>query len=158
MTPCTLCRICYIIKDTIIVDRERKTVKESSIGDVLRLAREQQGLTLQDVSEALNIKREYLEALEANEYDAIPGAVFVKGFIRNYGNFLELDGIALVQEYKASVEERTPRPEVRTIVPAKHQKNRKDSKKKKTRQGNWPEITIVAGIIIFLLLIIWILM
>lgn len=72
--------------------------------------------------------------------------------------FLELDGIALVQEYKASVEERTPRPEVRTIVPAKHQKNRKDSKKKKTRQGNWPEITIVAGIIIFLLLIIWILM
>ena len=83
-------------------------MKESSIGDVLRLAREQQGLTLQDVSEALNIKREYLEALEANEYDAIPGAVFVKGFIRNYGNFLELDGIALVQEYKASVEERTP--------------------------------------------------
>ena len=133
-------------------------MKESSIGDVLRLAREQPGLTLQDVSEALNIKREYLEALEANEYDAIPGAVFVKGFIRNYGNFLELDGIALVQEYKASVEERTPRPEVRTIVPAKHQKNRKDSKKKKTRQGNWPEITIVAGIIIFLLLIIWILM
>lgn len=62
-------------------------MKESSIGDVLRLAREQQGLTLQDVSEALNIKREYLEALEANEYDAIPGAVFVKGFIRNYGNF-----------------------------------------------------------------------
>lgn len=133
-------------------------MKESSIGDVLRLAREQQGLTLQDVSEALNIKREYLEALEANEYDAIPDAVFVKGFIRNYGNFLELDGIALVQEYKASVEERTPRPEVWTIVPAKHQKNRKDSKKKKTRQGNWPEITIVAGIIIFLLLIIWILM
>ncbi|MDU3112056.1 MAG: helix-turn-helix domain-containing protein [Megasphaera sp.] len=33
-------------------------MKESSIGDVLRLAREQQGLTLQDVSEALNIKRE----------------------------------------------------------------------------------------------------
>lgn len=106
-------------------------MKESSIGDVLRLAREQQGLTLQDVSEALNIKREYLEALEANEYDAIPGAVFVKGFIRNYGNFLELDGIALVQEYKASVEERTPRPEVRTIVPAKHQKIGKTVRRKR---------------------------
>lgn len=131
-------------------------MKESSIGDVLRLAREQQGLTLQEVSEALNIKREYLEALEQNEYDSIPGAVFVKGFIRNYGNFLELDGIALVREYKASVEERTPQPEVRTILSAKDKKNRKDSRKK-TRQGNWPEITIIAGIIIFLLLIIWIL-
>ena len=43
------------------------TVNESSIGEVLRLAREQQGLTLQDVSDALNIKREYLEALEKDE-------------------------------------------------------------------------------------------
>ena len=124
------------------------TVNESSIGEVLRLAREQQGLTLQDVSDALNIKREYLEALEKDEYDAIPGAVFVKGFLRNYGIFLELDGIALAREYKENVEERTPQPEVRTIMPVK---------KKKQRQGKWPEITIIAGIIIFLLLIIWIL-
>ena len=135
------------------------TVNESSIGEVLRLAREQQGLTLQDVSDALNIKREYLEALEKDEYDAIPGAVFVKGFLRNYGNFLELDGIALAREYKENVEERTPQPEVRTIMPVKKKKVRKDSnKKKKQRQGKWPEITIIAGIIIFfLLLIIWIL-
>lgn len=134
------------------------TVNESSIGEVLRLAREQQGLTLQDVSDALNIKREYLEALEKDEYDAIPGAVFVKGFLRNYGNFLELDGIALARKYKENVEERTPQPEVRTIMPVKKKKVRKDSnKKKKQRQGKWPEITIIAGIIIFLLLIIWIL-
>ena len=134
------------------------TVNESSIGEVLRLAREQQGLTLQDVSDALNIKREYLEALEKDEYDAIPGAVFVKGFLRNYGNFLELDGIAPAREYKENVEERTPQPEVRTIMPVKKKKVRKDSnKKKKQRQGKWPEITIIAGIIIFLLLIIWIL-
>ena len=126
-------------------------MNESSIGEVLRLAREQQGLTLQDVSDALNIKREYLEALEKDEYDAIPGAVFVKGFLRNYGIFL-------AREYKENVEERTPQPEVRTIMPVKKKKVRKDSnKKKKQRQGKWPEITIIAGIIIFLLLIIWIL-
>ncbi|MGN0947570.1 MAG: helix-turn-helix domain-containing protein, partial [Megasphaera sp.] len=133
------------------------TVNESSIGEVLRLAREQQGLTLQDVSYALNIKREYLEALEKDEYDAIPGAVFVKGYLRNYGNFLELDGVALAKEYKENVEERTPQPEVRTIMPMKKKKVRKEPKKKKQRQGKWPEITIIAGIIIFLLLIIWIL-
>ena len=53
---------------------------------------------------------------------------------------------------------RTPQPEVRTIMPVKKKKVRKDSnKKKKQRQGKWPEITIIAGIIIFLLLIIWIL-
>ncbi|WP_293987356.1 RodZ family helix-turn-helix domain-containing protein [Megasphaera sp.] len=132
-------------------------MSESSIGEVLRLAREQQGLTLQDVSDALNIKRAYLEALEKDEYDAIPGAVFVKGYLRNYGNFLELDGVALAKEYKENVEERTPQPEVRTIMPMKKKKVRKEPKKKKQRQGKWPEITIIAGIIIFLLLIIWIL-
>ena len=132
-------------------------MNESSIGEVLRLAREQQGLTLQDVSDALNIKRDYLEALEKDEYDAIPGAVFVKGYLRNYGNFLELDGVALAKEYKENVEERTPQPEVRTIMPVKKKKVRKEPKKKKQRQGKWPEITIIAGIIIFLLLIIWIL-
>jgi len=43
-------------------------------------------------------------------------------------------------------------------MPVKKKKIRKDStKKKKQRQGKWPEITIIAGIIIFLLLIIWIL-
>ena len=110
------------------------------------------------MSDALNIKREYLEALEKDEYDAIPGAVFVKGFLRNYGIFLELDGIALAREYKENVEERTPQPEVRTIMPVKKKKVRKESNKKKNqRQGKWPEITIIAGIIIFLLLIIWIL-
>lgn len=108
------------------------TVNESSIGEVLRLAREQQGLTLQDVSDALNIKREYLEALEKDEYDAIPGAVFVKGFLRNYGIFLELDGIALAREYKENVEERTPQPEVRTIMPVKKKKVRKDSNKRRS--------------------------
>lgn len=107
-------------------------MNESSIGEVLRLAREQQGLTLQDVSDALNIKREYLEALEKDEYDAIPGAVFVKGFLRNYGIFLELDGIALAREYKENVEERTPQPEVRTIMPVKRRKSARTAIKRRS--------------------------
>lgn len=125
----------------------------TSIGTVLQEKRIQQGRTLQEASDALNIKKDYLEALEKNAYDAIPGAVFVKGFIRNYGNYLGLDGAKLVRQYKTSVEERTPKPEVRSVVPK--QKAPKKTKKKR-RQGKWPEITIIAGIIIFLLLMIWI--
>lgn len=133
-------------------------MSENSIGDVLRLAREQQSLTLQDAADALNIKREYLEDLEKNEYNAIPGAVFVKGFIRNYGNYLGLDGVALAREYRLKIEESTPRPEVRTIIPVRKKKKAPaQANKKKQRQGKWPEISIVAGIIIFLLLIIWLL-
>lgn len=125
----------------------------TSIGEVLQKQRVKQGRTLQEAADALNIKKAYLEALEKNTYDAIPGAVFVKGFIRNYGNYLGLDGAALVQYYKSSVEERTPKPVVRSVVQKKKEPKKRNVKR---RQGKWPEITIIAGIIIFLLLMIWI--
>ena len=57
-----------------------------TVGEVLRTERERQGRTLKEISDALNIKRQYLAALEEDRYDDIPGVVFVKGFIRNYGN------------------------------------------------------------------------
>lgn len=119
----------------------------------MRTERERQEITLQEVSEAVNIKRIYLEAIEKNAYETIPGTVFVKGFIRNYGNFLGLNGSALVRLYKEAVEERTPRPKVRTVTPAK--KSKIMIKDTRNKQGKWPEILIVAGVVIFLLLILW---
>lgn len=129
----------------------------SSLGTVLRKEREKQGRTLKEVSDALNIKTAYLEALEKDSYDDIPGVVFVKGFTRNYGNYLGLDGAALVQQYKGAFAATVPQPDVRpAAVQHTPQKPKKDSKKR-TKQGKWPEITIIAGIVICLLLIIWIL-
>ena len=122
----------------------------TSIGTVLQEKRVQHGRTLQEVSDALNIKKEYLEALESETYDVIPGAVFVKGFIRNYGNYLGLDGPKIVEQYKASYEQWRPKPEVRPVA-----KKKKKKVKPKKRQGKWPEITIIAGIVIFFLLLIW---
>ena len=129
-----------------------------SVGEVLRLERERQGRTLKEVSDALNIRQEYLAALEAEKYDVIPGVVFVKGFIRNYGNYLELDGNVLVDEYKNFLAGSSPKPEVRTVAPARKVKIKHKSIKKRNRNGRWPEITIIAGIILFLLLILWIMM
>lgn len=131
-----------------------------TVGEVLRTERERQGRTLKEISDAINIKREYLAALEADRYDDIPGVVFVKGFIRNYGNCLGMDGGALVETYKSSLNGRTPQPEVRAAVPVRRGKAKKKERhkeaKKKGRNGKWPEITIVAGVILFLLLFVWI--
>ena len=51
----------------------------------------------------LHIKTTYLEAIEDGNYDIIPGQVYVKGFIRNYGNYLDLDGDRLVKVYQGQV-------------------------------------------------------
>ena len=71
-----------------------------------------------------------------------------------------MDGGALVDTYKASLTGRTPQPEVRAAMPVRRSKDKKRAKhkeaKKKGRNGKWPEITIIAGVILFLLLIVWI--
>ena len=84
----------------------------SSIGRVLQQEREQQGRTLKEVSDAVNIKEAYLDALEKENFDVIPGAVVVKGFIRTYAEYLGLDGAELVTAYKKDVVARKPKPEV----------------------------------------------
>lgn len=69
------------------------------IGDILRKEREKQKLSLRDVEEGTSIRSVYLEALEKGEYDKLPGEVYAKGFIKNYGNFLELNGEDLVRQF-----------------------------------------------------------
>ena len=69
------------------------------VGDTLRQAREKQGLTIADVAGETSIREAYLEAIEKGNYDALPGDVYAKGFIRNYSRFLQVDGDALLQEY-----------------------------------------------------------
>lgn len=75
---------------------------EKSVGTLLREARLAKGLSLAEAEQGTSIRGRYLEALEKDEYDKTPGEVFLKGMIRNYGNFLGLNGPELVQLYKAS--------------------------------------------------------
>ncbi|MGM9583402.1 MAG: RodZ domain-containing protein [Phascolarctobacterium sp.] len=75
---------------------------EKSVGTLLREARLAKKLSLAEAEQGTSIRRRYLEALENDEYDKTPGEVFLKGMLRNYGNFLGLNGPELVQLYKAS--------------------------------------------------------
>ena len=72
----------------------------SQIGDYLKEGRAKKSLTIEEVAEGTGIRTQYLEALERGEYSKIPGDVFIKGFLRNYGNYLGLDGNEIVEEYK----------------------------------------------------------
>ena len=75
---------------------------EKSVGTLLREARLAKHLSLADAEKATSIRARYLEAIEKDEYEKTPGEVFLKGMLRNYGNFLGLDGLELVHMYKAS--------------------------------------------------------
>jgi beta-lactam-binding protein with PASTA domain len=74
---------------------------DKSVGAVLRAAREAKGITLGKAETATRIRQKYLAALEENRVDDLPEPVFVKGFLRNYALFLELDPDQILDQYRA---------------------------------------------------------
>ena len=71
----------------------------TDFGQRLRKERESRDVTLRELSDATRIGKRYLEALESNDFDALPGAVFAKGYIRNYAEHLGLDPEPLIADY-----------------------------------------------------------
>lgn len=69
------------------------------IGHILREARENKGLTLEDVQTNIRINVRYLSALESGNYSALPTPVHVRGFLRNYARYLGLDPQPLLDRY-----------------------------------------------------------
>jgi hypothetical protein len=67
------------------------------IGEKLRIARGQRGLTLQDVERETRIRARFLAALEASQPELLPSPVQVRGFLRSYAEFLRLDANQLLE-------------------------------------------------------------
>lgn len=72
------------------------------IGHILREARENKGLTLEDAQAKTRINVRYLAALENGQYSTLPTPVHVRGFLRNYARYLGLDPQPLLDRYAAT--------------------------------------------------------
>jgi cytoskeletal protein RodZ len=69
------------------------------IGNTLRTERERRGLTIDDAAEATRIRATLLAAIEAEEFDRLPGPTYARGFLRSYAELLGLDPQPLVDEF-----------------------------------------------------------
>ena len=69
------------------------------LGTMLRTAREDKGVSLAQTEAATMIRRSYLQALEDDEHALLPGAVYTKGFLRNYAVYLGLDPSHVLSVY-----------------------------------------------------------
>jgi hypothetical protein len=75
-----------------------------AVGEVLKRTRTRRKLDIGTVEQHTKIRTKYLRALENEEWGTLPGPAYAKGFLRAYAQFLGLDGDALVDEYRRSVE------------------------------------------------------
>lgn len=70
----------------------------TEIGKVLKDARIQKGLTLDDLQQSTKIQKRYLLAIENQEFDQLPGDFYVRAFVKQYAEAVDLDAAALLAE------------------------------------------------------------
>ena len=68
-------------------------------GEHLKRERELRGVTIEEIAAATRISGRFLEALENEQWDRLPGGAFNRGFIRSVARFLGLDEESMVAEY-----------------------------------------------------------
>lgn len=81
-------------------------MKTRTIGEALKEERVKHRLRLEDLSRKTRIRIAYLEALEANQFELLPSATFVKGYIKTYAQVFGFDHEPLIallrRDYKPS--------------------------------------------------------
>jgi transcriptional regulator with XRE-family HTH domain len=75
----------------------------TTLGEFLQQMRQQRGITLEQAAAQTKISLRMLKALELNDFSQIPSEVFVRGFVRSYARFLDLDDGEVIKRYQESV-------------------------------------------------------
>lgn len=75
-----------------------------SVGHTLREARERRDITLGQISQATNIPRRVLEAIDSGDLTHLPGGLFTRAYLRAYAEQLGLEPDAVLAEYGVSRE------------------------------------------------------
>jgi cytoskeleton protein RodZ len=108
-------------------------MKTRTIGEILQAEREYHQMGLSEMAQRTRIRQEYLQALEDNQFDQLPAATFVKGYIKTYGKLFGFDYKPLLamlrRDYKESDRGRlVPRDFIKPVL---------------RRRNLWTPVTIV---------------
>jgi len=92
---------------------------DASIGEIFGRERRRRGKALPDVEMATRIRAKLIELIEAENWEALPSAAYVKGYIQQYARYLELDPDEMLAMYKRATGEGAPVrfAPPRTVVP-----------------------------------------
>ena len=74
-------------------------MRKKTIGEVLRLARTNQGLTLEELQKKTEIQLDMLNAMEADDFDQLPSPFYTRSFLRKYAWAVELDDRIVLDAY-----------------------------------------------------------
>ena len=102
----------------------QNTEASETVGEILRNKREEIGLSLDEITEKLNLDSNLIELLENNDFEKFKVETYLKGYLRAYSKLLGIDGDRIIKLYKESNPEKEP--EILPDVKPKNQKNSSD--------------------------------
>jgi len=88
-----------------------------TIGEKLEEARKRKGISIREAAETTKIRGDYLQKFEANSFDLALPPLYIRGFLRSYSRYLDLDAERFLAEYDSVLasEGRSPRREPREV-------------------------------------------
>ncbi|MDD4928126.1 MAG: DUF4115 domain-containing protein [Gallionella sp.] len=101
-------------------------VQKLSVGSSLRAARENLGLSIEDVVAKIKLAPRQIIALEADDFQALPETAFLRGFVRSYARLLQLDEQPLLDALPGTVSVAAELPRVDASYPSERSKYRQN--------------------------------
>jgi cytoskeletal protein RodZ len=123
-------------------ERALRDGAESSLGVLLRRAREAQGLSLRDISDQTRISRRYLEAIEADDYKNLPGGIFNRSFVKAFAKTVGVNEAEAIRGYERTARAHGETPDE---LPTSRQPSRIYTEGESVRS---PLVTILLSVII----------
>ena len=117
---------------SVYADDDNGVHQRSRCGGALRTARESQGLSIQDIASRLRLGPKQIEALETDNFAALPEPTIVRGFIRNYAKQLKISAEPLLDAYNVLV----PNSDLHRLI-VKPSANMKMTSHKKPKPGRY---------------------
>ncbi|MGN8644934.1 helix-turn-helix domain-containing protein [Gracilibacillus sp. HCP3S3_G5_1] len=122
------------------------------IGERLKEERERKNMSLEDVQNLTKIQVRYLNAIEQERFNVMPGSFYVRAFIKEYATILGLDPEELIQEYKHDL----PFDNEETVVHSRVRSSKKNRTSTKTPViFSFIPSVIVVLLIIGIVLLVW---
>src|SRR5687768_17362872 len=85
------------------MDEELVETSVPTVGERLRAAREEKGLSLEDIAAQTRIPRRHLESLETADWDKLPAPTYTTGFAKSYANAVGLDRTEIGEQLRAEM-------------------------------------------------------
>lgn len=125
-----------------------------SIGEELKREREYREISLREISDATKINIRMLEAIEKDNFGALPGGIFIRNFIRAYAQFIGLDPEVIIRKYQVQtgVDQEPPAP---AKLPANLMVPAGKERKRITKPQLISIFVVTVTILLILLLLVW---